>query len=101
MLETYAYMEGKQKHTYVRWGYRHTYTLSKLNSEEAARLLGGERGGKVWHIIVHMMYIQGRRHWVGRVGICPPSFQRSEATNPSKLQNSCNLHVLTVDAVKI
>ena len=73
MLETYAYMEGKQKHTYVRWGYRHTYTLSKLNSEEAARLLGGERGGKVWHIIVHMMYIQGRRHWVGRVGICPPS----------------------------
>ena len=56
MLETYAYMEGKQKHTYVRWGYRHTYTLSKLNSEEAARLLGGERGGKVWHIIVHMMY---------------------------------------------
>ena len=43
---------------------------------------------------------QRRRYQVGRVGIYPPSFLRSEAKNPLKLQNSFNLYVSTVDVVK-
>ena len=51
-------------------------------------------------LTVIVLYRGGATGWAGWA-FAHPVFQRSEAKNPSKLQNSCNLYVPTVDVVKI